>query len=130
MKNKDKIIELRKFGYLIGLGFPIIIGWLLPAIFGHEFRVWTLWVSPPALIFAFFSPKLLYYPYKIWMALGHCLGYFNSRLILGLVFILVLLPIAIVMKFTGYDPLKKKKSNMKTYREYKSNIKTDFNRIF
>ena len=130
MKNKHEKIELRKFGFLIGLGFPLIIGWILPAIFGHQFRVWSLLFSPPALIFAFFSPKLLYYPYKVWMALGHYLGFINSRLILGLVFILILQPIALFMKLTGYDPLKKKKSNLKTFREYRSNNKTDFNRIF
>ena len=45
------------------------------------------------------------------MTIGFALGWINSRLILGLVYLIILQPIAIVMKIFGYDPLKKKKSN-------------------
>ena len=61
--------QLREFGLLIGFGFPILIGWLLPSLFGHEFRAWTLWVGFPGLILGLVAPWLLYYHYKGWMAL-------------------------------------------------------------
>ena len=44
------------------------------------------------------------------MDLGKALGWINSRIILGLVFIIVLQPIAFIMKSFGYDPLKLKKA--------------------
>ena len=73
----------------------------------------------------------LYYPYKLWMKLGHILGWVNSKVILGLVFILVLQPIALIMKSFGYDPLQKKKDlNTTTYREIRSNFKIDLRKIF
>ena len=130
MKEQISKKQLREFGLLIGFGFPILIGWLLPSIFGHEFRVWTLWVGISGLIFGFTAPRLLYYPYKGWMALGHSLGWVNSHIILGLVYIVVLQPIAFIMRLTGYDPLRRRRKGEKTYRENKQNHNTDLTRLF
>ena len=129
MKNLSKK-TLREFGFLIAFGFPIIIGWFIPFIFSHSFREWTLWVGIISLMVTLIKPYSLYYPYKIWMKLGYILGWINSRIILGLVFILVLVPIAFIMKMTGYDPLRKKSNNNKTYRENNSNHKINLNKIF
>ena len=130
MKETVSKKQLREFGMLIGFGFPFLIGWLLPSIFGHEFRIWTLWVGFPGLILGLTAPRLLKYPYKVWMVLGHALGWVNSHIILGLVFILVLQPIAYIMRLTGYDPLRVKLKEEKTYREPRQFHKTDLTRIF
>tara|TARA_B100001250_G_C19503588_1_gene658507 strand:- start:216 stop:608 length:393 start_codon:yes stop_codon:yes gene_type:complete len=130
MKSTISKKQLREFGLLIGLGFPIIIGWILPAFGGHVFRSWTLCVSFPSLLLGILKPGLLLYPYRGWMALGHALGWINSRIILGLVFIVVLQPIALTMRIFGYDPLRKKKSNKKSYREVKENQEINLTRIF
>ena len=61
--------QLRDFGLFIGFGFPLLIGWLLPAIVGHRFRPWTLLIGLLAFIFGITSPRMLYYPYKSWIAL-------------------------------------------------------------
>ena len=122
--------QLREFGLLIGFGFPILIGWLLPSFFGHQFRTWTLWIGVPGLLIGFTAPRLLHYPYKGWMLLGHVLGLINSHIILGLVFIFVLQPIAYIMRLTGYDPLRTKRKEGKTYREVRKDHNIDLNRIF
>ena len=64
------------------------------------------------------------------MALGNVLGWVNSKIILGLVFIVVLQPIAFFMRLTGYDPLRKKRTGEKTYREKKQHRQIDLTRIF
>ena len=130
MKSSISKRQLREFGLLVGVGFPLLIGWIIPAIGGHIFKAWTLWIGIPGIILGIFTPKLLLYPYKGWMTLGHYLGWVNSHLILGLVFILILQPIALIMKFLGYDPLKKKKGNQNSYRENKDDHKIDLTRIF
>ena len=130
MKKTTSKKELLEFGLLIGFGFPILIGWLLPALFGHEFRAWTLWIGIPGLIPGIVAPRLLHYPYKGWMALGHTLGWINSHIILGLVFVVVLQPIAYVMRLTGYDPLRKRRNDENTYRENLKGHQTDLTRIF
>ena len=122
--------QLREFGLLIGFGFPIIIGWIIPALVGHTFRIWTLWIASPALIIGLLKPGLLFYPYKGWMALGLALGWINSRMILGLVYLIVLQPIALIMKIFGYDPLRKRKRNEISYRENKEDNVIDLKRIF
>jgi len=122
--------QLREFGLFIGFGFPILIGWVLPSLFGHEFRAWTLWFGIPGLIFGLTAPRLLHYPYLGWMALGHSLGWVNSHIILGLVFIVVLQPIAYVMRLTGYDPLRRQRKDEITYREKRQDHRTDLTRIF
>ena len=130
MKDIISKKQLREFGLLIGFGFPILIGWLLPSLFGHQFRTWTLWIGVPGLLIGFTAPRLLHYPYKGWMLLGNVLGLINSHIILGLVFIFVLQPIAYIMRLTGYDPLKTKRKVEKTYREVRKDKKIDLKRIF
>lgn len=123
--------QLVEFGFLIGFGFPIIIGFILPLIGGHEFRAWTLWIGLPSLILAISRPQLLLYPYKGWIKLGYLLGWINSRIVLGLVYFIILIPIALIMRFFGYDPLRNKKNgNESSYRENKKNKLIDLNRIF
>tara|TARA_B100000242_G_scaffold292230_1_gene267193 strand:+ start:1970 stop:2359 length:390 start_codon:yes stop_codon:yes gene_type:complete len=121
---------LREFGFLIGFFFPILIGLILPKLFGHGFRIWTLGIGVPMLVLAKIKPTLLFYPYKLWMSLGFALGWINSRIILGIIFIFLLQPIALIMKLFKYDPLKNKKINKKTYRENVTNKSFDFTRIF
>ena len=125
--SKRKLLE---FGIFIGFGFPLFIGWLIPALTGHGFRAWTLCFGSLGILIGLTSPRLLYYPYKFWMKLGLTLGWVNSRIILGLVFIIVLLPISFVMRLIGYDPLRTKLKGEKTYREKQKNYQTDLTRIF
>ena len=116
MKERISKKQLLEFGLLIGFGFPLLIGLLIPALTAHGLRAWTLWVGFLGLLIGLTSPRLLYYPYKFWMKLGLTLGWVNSRIILGLVFIIVLLPISFVMRLIGYDPLRTKLKEVKTYR--------------
>ena len=130
MKSNISKKQLREFGLLIGLGFPLFIGWFIPFITGHDFRLWTLFIGIPFLIIGFFKPLLIFYPYKFWMKLGLILGWFNSRLILSLIYIIVLLPIAFIMRIFGYDPLRLKKNKKNSYREIRKSTTIDLTRIF
>ncbi len=130
MKNHIPQKTLREFGFLIGFIFPFLIGWILPLMSGHSFRTWTLFISIPSIILAFTKPILLLYPYRAWMNLGHILGWLNSRIILGLVFSIVLQPIALIMRILGHDPLRTKKIAQKSYREIKTNHKVNLKKIF
>ena len=130
MSKLNSTKTLKDFSYLVGIGIPLIFGFVVPKLTGHEFRSWTLFIGLPILIIGFFAPNKLLYPYKVWMKIGHILGWINSKIILGLVFLLVLQPIAIVMRLSGYDPLKLKVKNTKTFKESKNNTKIDLSRTF
>ena len=69
MRNNISRKQLREFGWLIGFGLPIIIGWLIPAVAGHGFRVWTFFIGifkyildlPNFILRTRFShPKIIY----------------------------------------------------------------------
>ncbi len=122
--------QLRDFGFLIGIGFPFLIGFVIPGLFGHSFRVWTLFVGIPILFLGILQPLKLKFIYKIWISIGNVLGQINSRIILGIIFFLLLQPISLLMKLFGYDPLRKKKVNVFTYREVRPNAKIDLRKIF
>ena len=130
MRNSISEKKLREFGLIIGFLFPMLIGWILPKLGGHPFRLWTLWIGIPSLILAIFRPSILLYPYRSWMKLGHILGWLNSRIILMLVFLIVLQPIAFIMRLLGHDPLRTKKNGEKSYREVKTNQKMNYKKIF
>ena len=117
MKSSISKKQLRQFGFVIGFGFPIIIGFFIPMISGHAFKTWTIWLGIPFLLAGKICPNLLFYPFKLWMRIGLILGWINSRIILSVVFIVVLQPISLIMKIFGYDPLRQKKINQKSYRE-------------
>jgi hypothetical protein len=123
--------QLRDFGLLVGVVFPVLLGWLLPALHGHGFRAWTLWIGLPALTLGLVAPRLLARPYQGWMALGHGLGWINSHIILGAVFVLVLQPIAAVMRLSGHDPLRRQiRADLESYRETRNSHTVNLKRIF
>lgn len=122
--------ELRSFGILIGFLFPLFFGVIFPLISNHNFRIWTLFFGLIFLLLSVLNPKSLKYFYIFWMKLGYYLGWINSRLIFGIIFCFVLFPISLIMKTIGYDPLKIKKINSKSYKEVSKNDIVDLTRIF
>ena len=116
MEYKSSEKTLREFGLLFGLAIPLFIGFLIPFIYGHSFKSWTIIVGLPFFILAIIKPKILNKPYNIWMKIGHILGWFNSRLILGLIYLIILQPIALFMRLFNYDPLSTKNKNQKSFR--------------
>ena len=129
MNEKIYKKQLKEFSIVFGFGLPIIFGIIIPLISGHGFRVWTFFIGIFILIIGVLKPRSLIYPYKVWMWIGHFLGWLNSHLILGLVFLIVVQPIALIMKFFGYDPLRLKRNDNISYREIKDN-NVDLTRIF
>ena len=130
MKSYISNKKLREFGFLISLVFPIFIGCLLPKIRGHSFILWTLWVGILSLLLSIYKPRMLVFFYKFWMWTGLVLGKINSYLIMGIIFLIILQPIAIVMKLLGHKPLKKISKNLFTYKEMRQNQHIDLKKIF
>ncbi len=122
---------LKEFGIVFGIMFPIFIGGIIPIIRNESFKYWTLIIGVAFLIIGIYRPYFLIYPYKLWMFLGFILGWINSRIILGIIFILILMPIAFIMKLSGYDPLYKNKNIFKkSFKEIKKENNIDLRKIF
>jgi len=130
MKTTISNKKLREFGIVFGTGLPFFVGWIIPLINQELFKIWTLFIGFPIFLIGILKPKLLIYPYKFWFKIGSLLGLINSRLVLGLIFIVLLQPLALIMKCFRYDPLKKNKNRNKSYREDVQSKIIDLKRIF
>ena len=130
MKQTLSKKKLREFGILMGIFFPLFFGWLIPFLKGYIFLKWSLLIGLFFLIIGIAFPRKLIYPYRFWTSLGNYLGWINSRIILGMVFIFIVQPIALIMKIIGYDPLNKKPAKKNSFREIRDKTSIDLSKIF
>ncbi len=94
---------------LFGLLFPLLKGQALPPI------PWIL--AGTFLGLGFVIPQSLGPIYRLWLKLGHVLGWVNSRIILGLIFFAVITPMALVMKILQRDTMARTfDSEISSYR--------------
>ena len=124
--------KLREFGFLIGGIFVVIAAILF--YFEKESYYYLAIAGVLLIIPAFFYPKLLLPIHKLWMAFSVVLGYFSTRLILGILFYLVITPMGLIAKLFGTDFLDRKiEKNKETYwilREDELNTKEETERQF
>lgn len=108
---------LRNFGLTTGAIAAVLFGLLLPWIFGHGFPLWPWIVAGVLAAWALLAPATLRQVYRAWMAVGHVLGWINTRIILGLVFYLVVLPAGGMMRIFRKDPMARRfEARAPTYR--------------
>ena len=106
--NGQKRKQLRQFGLMVG-GVLVLIGLWKLYQGKHETVRFILWsVGGLLIITGSIVPKLLTPVYWIWMKLAHLLGWVNTRLLLGIIFFVIITPMAIVMKIFGRDALNRK----------------------
>jgi hypothetical protein len=99
--------QLRSFGLLVG-GVFLFIG-LWPLIWrGGDPRIWAVGIGATLAVLGSLVPESLESIHRGWMAVGHALGWINTRVILGVFFYVVLTPIGITMRLLGKDPLRLK----------------------
>lgn len=96
---------LREFGLITGAIFAGLFGLLFPWLFERSIPLWP-WILLSILwVWALILPASLLPVYRGWMAIGHVLGWINTRIILGIMFYIIFLPIGIIMKLFGKDPM-------------------------
>ena len=64
-----------------------------------------------------FSPIILRPVFKLWLKAAHAVGWFNTQLLLSIVFILIFIPTGLIMKLLRKDPMKRKMHAEGTYWE-------------
>jgi hypothetical protein len=115
VSNKVGNRQLRSFGLVVGSGFAIIALW--PLLRGHNLRVWSLALSIFLLAMALLLPRALRPFHRLWMILGEALGWLNSRILLSILYYLVIVPIAVIRRTSGNDPMRRKfEPSVTTYK--------------
>ncbi|MBF0501983.1 MAG: hypothetical protein HQM09_17725 [Candidatus Riflebacteria bacterium] len=96
--------SLRDFGFLFCGFFALIAFWPWIGQAFHE-RWWAIILSIVFFCAALFMPGLLRGPYYLWMKLAAFLGRINNKIILGLLFFLILTPLALIRRYFSGDSL-------------------------
>jgi hypothetical protein len=99
--------ELRTFGLTIAVGLCAVLGLLMPWLSGGPRPVWP-WVA--GLLIAacgLAAPMLLKPAYRGWMTFARLLEWINTRILLGIVFILVVIPIGVLKRVLGGDAMNR-----------------------
>ena len=78
-------------------------------------------LSSSFLIVSLFKSSLLYPLNIAWMYFGYFLGKIISPVIIGILFFVIVTPIALFMKIFGRDELMLKKNKTKTFWKNKKN---------
>jgi Saxitoxin biosynthesis operon protein SxtJ len=97
------------FGMLFALVFLIVAAW--PLLDGKAVRTWALAVSGLFILVAMLWPRLLRTPNALWMRLGLALGAVVTPLVMAVLYYGAFLPMGLVMRARGYDPLRLKREH-------------------
>jgi hypothetical protein len=63
-------------------------------------------------------PRLLKYPSALWWKFALALGYINARVLLTVLFAIVLVPISVIWRLIGRDPLARRRSQWNGWAPY------------
>ena len=118
----------KSFGIVFFIVFLIIA--LFPLLNDETIRTWSLVTAIIFLVLGLLNSKLLSPLNKLWFRFGLFLGKVFSPIIMGIIFFLVVTPIALLMKILKKDLLNLKFNNDRTYwvekKEPRSKIKNQF----
>lgn len=104
MNHEIEIKQLRHFGLMVGAIFVGISVWPV-LIRGQDIRWWALVLGGVLIVPALVLPRSLRALNRVWMTIGHALGWVNTRIVLGIILYGVLTPMGLAMRLMGRDPM-------------------------
>ncbi len=123
---------LRRFSLTIAIAFAAI--GTAVHIWGAKNAAPWLWSLAGALTACgLFLPGRLVPVYKVWMGMAFFLGWFVSRMILGIVFYLAITPIGLILRLLGKRLLTKADAHASTYwvrRDGKERSREAYEKLF
>ena len=123
-----KISSNRSFGIVFFIVFLLIA--IYPLVNQGEIRVWSILISLLFLILGIINSKILTPLNKVWFKFGIFLGKIISPIVMGLIFFLVVTPIAFLMRMLKKDLLNLKFNKNNSYwikkTDPKSTMKNQF----
>ena len=60
------------------------------------------------------KPSLLRVPSALWWRLAHVIGWFNIRLLLSAIFVLIVTPVGLVLRLAGWDPMRRRRARIQS----------------
>ncbi|PID45961.1 MAG: sxtJ [Proteobacteria bacterium] len=108
---------LRDFGLIMAGMLVLMFGIVLPWLFSYATPYWPFIVALGFVATSLLKPNLLGPVNHVWLKISEVLGWINTRLIMGIIFFLLIMPIGLIMRLFAKDPLNKQWSeSQKSYR--------------
>jgi len=108
---------LREFGLTTGAAIVIIFGLFFPWMLELPWPVWPWVIAAPLWLLALIQPRWLRWIYRAWMRFGLLASRVMTPLVLGIVFFVMISPMAMVRRLVGKDPMHRAfDPNQKSYR--------------
>lgn len=104
-KNPSKR-DLVQFG-LIFLGGMGIIGALQKFYWHNDAIAQNLWIAGAVVMVLSLIPPIGRLLYILWMGFGLTIGFFTAPIIMGIVYVLVIVPVALVFKIKHRDSMRR-----------------------
>lgn len=99
---------LRQFGFTFGGIIAGLFGLAIPWLFDLNYPYWPWVVLLVFVTWALLAPTSIEPFYKLWMRFGLLLNAVMSRVVLGIVYYLVVLPTGLIMRIKGHDPMNRR----------------------
>jgi len=128
MDNNIKIGSNRSFGIVFFVVF-ILIGFY-PLLNDGNFNIISILIGIIFFILGILNSRFLTPLNKIWFKFGIFLGQIISPIVMGIIFFLVVTPIAFIMRVLGKDVLKLKKNTDNSYWIKKTDLKSKMKNQF
>ncbi|MBK9117526.1 MAG: hypothetical protein IPM22_18430 [Betaproteobacteria bacterium] len=100
--------ELRRFAAVLAVAVPVVFCLLLPWLFSRPIPWWPLAVSGALLALAAVAPAALAPVERVWLRIGHALGFVNTRILLTLLFFLLVLPLGLLLRLMRKLPIERR----------------------
>ena len=108
---------LREFGLIMAGMLVLMFGIVLPWLFSFTTPYWPFIAAFVFVVVALLKSTLLAPVNRIWLKLSGVLGWINTRLIMGLMFFFLIVPMGLVLRLLGKDPLSNELlKDAKSYR--------------
>ena len=112
--EKDKLPSNKKFGFFIGI-LTLCLSCYFYLINSIPLAYIFFFSSLILLLIAYFFPLFFLPINKVWMRLGLLIGMIINPLIMGIIYFLMITPLALFLRALGRDELRLKKKEIKTY---------------
>ena len=107
---------LRHFGLTTGAIVAGLFGVVFPYVFNLSWPLWPWIIFAVLASWALIAPSSLRPVYRGWMRFGMLLGRITTPIILTLLFLITILPGALLLRLFGKDPMRRSFDDSSSYR--------------
>ncbi len=99
---KEKITPIQCRDTALAFAFLSLLIWF----FTDEVRF--IYATMFIVLWAMVWPSSWQWPARLWFGLSHVLGFFMSKVLLSIIYIIILMPVAMVRRVMGKDSMRLK----------------------